>query len=294
MMRYPGGKLRLQKKINTIISQVYPQNASWVVGEPFTGGGGSLINMAEAFPTWKFHINDFNVEMYTFWKFFTSASEKDMQEFYRLIRAMKPSVPIYNAMFNAQPKDDLERAFRIIFLNKTSYSGYVTQCLPIGGQAQASKWHVDVYWNPETIIKKCERARVALKDKILSVNNLDCNEFIDKYKFNFIYADPPYIAFGKQWYNCTFDINSLTTFREKLDDVDNWCVSMDSLKSTEALFEYDRKEYVKVKHTAKSKNEEIAEAKELVVFPMNTIDFEKPVHIETGIRRVAKVLRVEE
>jgi len=266
-MRYPGGKLRLQKKINALISQTYDTNQSWVVGEPFTGGGGSLINMAEQFPKWSFHINDYNPEMYTFWKFFVNASKKDMQEFYRLIKVMHPSVPIYRAMFDSKPKTDLERAFRILFLNKTSYSGYVTQSLPIGGADQKSKWKVGVYWNPDNIIKKCERARKAISGRILSVNNLDCNDFIDTYDFNFVYADPPYIKFGKQWYNCDFDINSLKAFREKLNSVNRWCISMDSLESTEELFKNDKIKYIQVKHTAKSKNEEIKAANELVVFP---------------------------
>lgn len=41
MFRYPGGKLRLMKRINGRIDERYPDalESSWVVGEPFVGGG---------------------------------------------------------------------------------------------------------------------------------------------------------------------------------------------------------------------------------------------------------------
>ena len=281
MMRYPGGKLRLQKKINKVIELVYPDSKNnWVVGEPFTGGGGSLINMALDFPNWKFRINDLNPEVYTFWKFFALANPKEMADFYKKIEQAKPTLKSYYEMFgdkdatpeeqtkNCESMKPIDRAFRIIFLNKTSFGGYITQALPIGGKKQQSKWHVDEYWNPKNIIKKCQKAKSAIDGKILSVDNLDCSNFVKKYKFDFVYADPPYIVYGKQWYGCDFDMKALTKFREDLSG--RWCISMDSIKETKELFKDDRIELVDVKHTAKSLTKgtnKIKSAEELVVFP---------------------------
>jgi len=275
MLRYPGGKLRLQKKINEMIADFYPDsNSDWVVGEPFTGGGGSLINMAERFPKWKFHINDANPQMYKFWRFFVSASDKDMEKFYKRLEDTKPTLKSYNDMFDSKPRSDFDSAFRIFFLNKTSFGGYVTQKLPIGGKEQKSKWKVDVYWTPKNMIKKIKRMRDSIKGRILSVNMEDCNDFMKKHgkSMDFMYADPPYIKYGKQWYKCDFDMQSLRDFRDSLDGIPRWCISMDSLKETDALFSKDDMRTVPVKHTAKSmgKGNEIKEAKELVVFPNNT------------------------
>lgn len=267
MMRYPGGKLRLQKKINVLISEVYDCSTITCVGEPFTGGGGSLINMAEAFPHWKFRINDLNPDVLSFWSFFVYASEQEMSTFYDQIRATKPTQALYTRIFHSIPITLMDRAFRLLFLNKTSYGGYITHCLPIGGKTQAGKWKVDVYWSPEIIIKKCERARRALFGRVFSVDGLDCNTFITRYKFDFVYGDPPYILYGKQWYNCKFDIETLREFRKNLNLVERWCVSMDEHADAVQLFNEDNIQYVDIKHTAKSANGVVKSARELVVFP---------------------------
>ena len=270
MMRYPGGKLRLMKKIDLLIAARYPdaEDSSWVVGEPFTGGGGSLVNMAERFPHWKFHLNDLNSDVYRFWKFFAYAPPNQMQRFYTKIRQTKPNVLVYNRIFSSKPKTDFDAAFRLLFLNKTSFGGYITQNLPIGGKGQASKWGVGVYWNPANIIQKCQRVKDAISGRIISVTNQDCVEFVQalKGRLDFLYADPPYMSLGEQWYDCRFDIKSLTSFRAAITNIPRWCISIDNSESTQGLFNQDIIQSVAVKHTSQSRNKTINIKNELVVF----------------------------
>lgn len=277
MLRYPGGKLRIMRKIDEYITRVYPDtNSDWIVCEPFTGGGGSLYNMAKDFPKWKFHINDFNPEIYGLWQFFHTASDKDFLTLYGMIEDQLATVQEYNRIFDNIPDALIDKAFRIIFLNKTSFSGFVTKNRPIGGADQSGKWKVDVYWNPDNIIKGIEKMRTILKDRILSVSCLDFGEFIRNNPSDFIYADPPYLAYGKEWYNCSFDKSDLERLRNELEGNPRWCLSIDKCKEVENLFESYNNLELLIKHTAKSSYKSQADiksiptAKELMVFPKNT------------------------
>ena len=41
MMRYPGGKMRLMAKIDTIIQSRWGSKTEWSASDVFVGGGGS-------------------------------------------------------------------------------------------------------------------------------------------------------------------------------------------------------------------------------------------------------------
>jgi len=276
MLRYPGGKLRLQKRINPLIKIAYPESyqSEWVVSEPFTGGGGSLINMAEDFPLWKFHLNDSNPEIASLWTFFSQATDSDFNLLYDRIRSQEVTVKTYKEIFDSQPTDHIGMAFKIIFLNKTSYSGIVTLARPIGGWGQKSKWPVDIYWTPENIVKKIKRARNALAGRILSVSVEDFETFLTRVPYDFSYCDPPYIAFGKIWYSCKFGMHDLGRLKRTLQS--RWCLSIDRIPETELLFNDCNLMGIDVKHTSKSsykskrEDRSILSANEMVVFPAGT------------------------
>lgn len=278
MLRYPGGKLRLMKKIDVMIKNVYPQayTSDWIVNDPFVGGGGSLINMAKDFPLWKFHLNDNNKNVASLWKLFKTDRNADFEELYDMINKQNVTVDTYNEIFRHKPDSPVERAFRVIFLNKASYNGYVTACLPIGGQKQKSAWNVDVYWTPKNIIKQIERVRVMLENRILSVSFDDFETFMNRNKCDFLYADPPYIKYGKQWYNCDFGIEDLDRLKRILYAREKWCLSIDRSSETEKLFSDSNLLGVDIKHTAKSSyksrrnNPTIDSSNEIVAFPANT------------------------
>jgi DNA adenine methylase len=240
------------------------------------GGGGSLINMAEDFPLWKFHINDNNKDVASLWKFFRAAKNSNFEELYDRIFNQKVNVQIYKEIYASKPSTQLERAFRVIFLNKTSYNGLITLDRPIGGWEQNSKWNVDVYWTPKNIVRKIERARRVLNNRILSVSAEDFETFLDKTPSNFTYCDPPYITFGKQWYGCNFGITGLNRLKETVSKRENWCISIDRHVETETLFKDCNCLGVDVIHTAKSSyksnkvDKSIAKSNEIVVFPGNT------------------------
>jgi len=280
MLRYPGGKLRLMRRIDIMIDEIYDGSfmEPWVVSEPFVGGGGSLINMAEDFPLWTFHLNDLNPDVSALWEFFRIALKADFDLLYEMVRGQKATIKTYIEIFDRKPQNLLENAFRIIFLNKTSFGGFITEPLPIGGWNQTSKWHVDYNWKPPTVIKKIERARKALSGRILSVSTLDFEPFINLYPADFYYLDPPYIANGRRWYSCDFNFSSLERLKKTILDRYRWCISIDRNQETENLFSDCNLLGIDVKHSsrssysAKEENTSLDVVNEIVVFPKNTAE----------------------
>jgi len=268
VFRYPGGKLRLMKKINVLINNHYDCNSNWVVIDAFVGGGGSLINMANDFPKWSFCVNDSNKLVYKFWEFFYKATPQDIGNLYDKIRDTKPDIDLYNHIFDTTPTIDLDWAFKMIFLNKTSYNGYITQRLPIGGMAQKGNWKVDCYWNPTNMIKKIDSAYHILRNRIITVSMDDAVNLLSKSLADFVYADPPYLAYGQSWYDCGYTVNNLIDLRIALSKFPRWCISMDNNQYIDTIFHGDVVEKIPIIHTAKSSYSKgkINKVEEVVIF----------------------------
>jgi len=235
MFRYPGGKLRLMKKIDEIIISSYPKLLfkNTKILDCFVGGGGSLINMAKDIPKAVFYINDLNFEIYSFWRFFNFANQNDINDFTLKIKDTTPTLDLYFKIFSSKPTNDFDMAFKIIFLNKTSYNGVVIQCSPIGGKNQTGKWKVGCYWNKKRISNNILNAYTLLKNRIISVSNLDYKDIlIDNInQYDLIYADPPYIKHGKDWYGIDYDINNFQNMMDLLSKSNNYvAISIDNDK----------------------------------------------------------------
>lgn len=231
MLRYPGGKLRLQKKfINPEIARHFPWSRGWHVGEPFVGGGGSLINMAKDFPSWRFEINDKNPVVAGFWGFVLKSSGSDFELFIKKLRAQTSmDLKEFDAVWFSKPESNFECAWWVLVINKCSYSGMMSGRYPIGGNAQKSKWPVGIYWNPPHLEKLLRQTRDLLGDRVTAIFNLDWSEFLRKTRFDFIYADPPYLPFGHGLYGQDYGFtgDDLTALRKDLDrSADSWCLSI--------------------------------------------------------------------
>ncbi|MFW6219291.1 MAG: hypothetical protein ACOC33_00355 [bacterium] len=257
MLRYPGGKLRLMKKINIVINQELvdlKDNKEILIGDCFVGGGGSLINLAKDFPNAKFSINDKNIEVFKFWRFFINATNKDIEDFISKIKNVKPTLEKYHEIFNSQPNDDFDFAFKILFLNKTSFNGYITKPIPIGGKEQKGKWKLDCYWNHKTLSKNINNTYSLLKNRVISVTNDDYKDFLEK-KYDMIYADPPYIKYGSKWYGIDFNIENfeelLILLKKASDKVVVSIDNQDAVLDIARKYDYLIKQ-INIKYTSKS------------------------------------------
>ena len=273
MFRYPGGKLRLMKKINLNLKKSLSSlNVNEIkkihIGDVFVGGGGSLINMAKDFPNAKFSINDKNFNVYTFWKFFCNINENELENFLNKLKKTKPSLSLYEEIFYSKPDNDFDIAFKTFFLNKTSYNGYITNYLPIGGKNQTGKWKVDCYWNYKTFRKNFETTFNLLKNRIIKIENNNFSDFLLNNEFDFIYADPPYIKYGTQWYGIDFTLDDFFYLVDCLEQSSKeFAISIDN--NINIINKYKNKYKILdmyLKYTSKSSyNIKIENSKELLI-----------------------------
>ena len=79
-LRYPGGKSRIASKL----VELMPEDMS-EYREPMVGGGSVFIYVRQKFPDVKVRINEYNRDLFCFWKI---AKEKN-SEFVKEIRQIK-------------------------------------------------------------------------------------------------------------------------------------------------------------------------------------------------------------
>lgn len=194
-IKWVGGKTQLLDEIR----KLYPEHIDKYC-EPFVGGGAVLFDVLSRLTPKEVLINDINNELINTYKqikdnyaglidnlfelqekYWVSSLEENKKLFFEKRER-------FNFLkVNGSKKDDLEKAFLFIFLNKTCFNGLFRV---------NSKGLFNVPFNnakkpllcDEENLKKCSDL---LKNVKMSVGSYrQCGKFIDKKTF--VYVDPPY------------------------------------------------------------------------------------------------------
>ena len=173
--RYPGGKYYALKYLLPYIEQI-PHDE---YREPFVGGGSVFFGKPKVKENW---INDIDTELVNIYASFQS---KELHK--KLIKRFKKEVanPIrYKEVKNLNPKNELEKAFRYYYLNRTSYSGKMISA----SWGYREKRSIP----PDRWSEVVEPAHEKLSGT--KITNLDFEKLIAKPSKNkvLIYVDPPY------------------------------------------------------------------------------------------------------
>ena len=233
IFRYPGGKSVL---VNSFI-QYIPGDVELYV-EPFVGGGSVLLNVAargsfSMCPTPKhFLINDSNPDVAAFWATLVG-DEAAYLALTHSVATIKPTVELFHRIQKADYCCDDDRAFRCLFINRTSFSG-IMDSGPIGGEEQATR-ELTVRWKPPVLIRQMKDARALLLGKT-SVTCCDFSKVLESANGNaFAYLDPPYYEKGAQLYGKYGKMDHMR-LRELLDKVPRWLLSYDNNKYVKELY----------------------------------------------------------
>ena len=203
-LKWAGGKTQLLTEFGKRLPEELKKGTITTYIEPFIGGGAVFFYLNQRFTFEQCFINDLNEELILSYRVvqrsvkkliseletlesdYLSRSEKKREEFYYEVRdAFNQKLPEtdfkkYNATW-------IDRAARIIFLNRTCYNGLfrVNRSggfnVPFGG-----------YKNPD-ILNEDNLKDVALLLKtttILSGDFTQCRKWVDDHTF--VYFDPPY------------------------------------------------------------------------------------------------------
>lgn len=205
--RYAGGKFYARK---LILSHLAEHN-SYV--EPFAGGASIFFAKEKVGANW---LNDVDDELMNVYKiiqhqpaelieFLTRRNSKksripselsDSVELGEMLPATKELHGFFKLKFH--PKDDLERAGRWFYLNRTSYSGIMNYQNMYWGYGdkfsmQPKNW-------PRNILRTSEKL------KKVKLTSWDFEKVIDKAQDDsLIFIDPPYYGADQdKFYNCFF------------------------------------------------------------------------------------------
>lgn len=214
LLKWVGGKRQLLSDIVPMIDN----NCSTYV-EPFVGGGAVLFGMQPK----KAIINDYNHELINVYKMVRDNlddllealrvhAEKNSPDYYYEIRAWDREERL-NQMSN------VEKAARIIYLNKTCYNGLYR--VNSAGQFNSPYGR---YKNPnivnEAVLKAVSKY---FKNNDIDIRNGDYRDaLINLDKRSFVYLDPPYMPISSSssftgYTEGGFDYNRQVELKEECD-----------------------------------------------------------------------------
>lgn len=171
--RWAGGKFYARK----IITKYIPKHDFYV--EPFVGGGSIFFHKNKV-NSW---LNDFDKELINCYKII----KDDVQKLIKKLSGHEANKTKHSWFKNEfKPKNNLEKAFRYYYLNRTSYSGIMKNenCFFGYGDKYSMR--------PENWPRQLEKNAKKLKN--VRLTSYDFEKVINKIdqKNTFIFLDPPY------------------------------------------------------------------------------------------------------
>lgn len=179
-LRYPGGKSRALKQILPIIPEFKEFR------EPMVGGGSVFFAVKQLHPKRKYWINDFNKELYLFFKYCKEDIEGLIKEIEKLRLEYNVGQELYSKVLNGKNElTELQRAARFFILNRITFSGLAES----GGYSEgAFKGRFT-----ESSIQRLKESTKILENTIIT--NEDYKSSIEAPGDNvFIFLDPPYLS----------------------------------------------------------------------------------------------------
>lgn len=232
-LRYPGAKRWMSDYISRSIDRNNLLPALFV--EPCAGGASVALAQLAAGLVEKVVLNDRDPLIAAFWRtlFFdtdwlvdkVSNSEVTLAEWCRL-KAQQPTTV-------------RGLAWKCLFLNRTSFSGVLTdRAGPVGGKKQASEFKIGCRFNKETLIRRIRGVAIYRK-RVAHVWNLPWKSAIARVtqmqatgklpKTSLYYLDPPFYEKGNTLYRHYFDHSHHVALRDFLLTFDEpWILSYDA------------------------------------------------------------------
>ncbi|MFN6218596.1 MAG: DNA adenine methylase [Aphanizomenon sp.] len=218
-VKWAGGKRQL---VPTILANHLPKNYNLqTYYEPFIGGGALLFSLQPK----KAVINDSNAELINCYKIIKNSldeliedlkNHKNDEYYYYDIRD-------WDREKNFKSKTEVQRASRIIFLNKTCYNGLFR----VNSQGQFNV-PFGKYKNPNILdIAVLKAVNKYLNENQVRILNSDFQEAVkDAKRGDFIYLDPPYDPVSETASFTGYDVNGFNKqeqrrLKEVFDDLNS-------------------------------------------------------------------------
>jgi len=194
-------------------------------GEPFVGGGSVALHVARHFPKIKLRLNDKDPLIAGLWRVICGPSA-GVNQLIKLIDVV-PTLSLWRSTRSSEPKTDLNRAFKAIFMNRTSWNGIVHDSRPIGGLEQKSKWPIGCRYNVGALSALLVAYHELLSGRTV-VTELDAVEFVRRFSCP-CFIDPPYLMDGKnKLYGVSMTESEHRNFAKALRTLRKWVLTYDN------------------------------------------------------------------
>ena len=201
-LRYPGGKFYGYKRFQHFLEIPHEEYR-----EPFVGGASVFLGKKLASKlNW---INDKDEELINFYNIIKN--DGDRKGLSSLLSNEVANKERHLEVRQFNPKNDVERAFKYFYLNRTSFSGIMNNPrwgYMIGSSVTPDKW-------PQIIIPVGEKLKNA---KITSFDFRKVITSKTKNRSVLIYLDPPYFKASKAIYTHEFKMNDHQDLMKLLKD----------------------------------------------------------------------------
>jgi DNA adenine methylase len=180
-LRYPGGKTRACKKLDTILKEHFDINKFNNIVSPFFGGGSFEFHIQNTYGL-NIIANDKFVPLYNFWKICKSDKENLYKELAKKIDLIDKEEFTKLRKKIMEEKNKLNQSIMYFIINRCSFSGAT---LSGGFSLEASKKRFT-----KSSIDRIKQLDLTCYD----IYNLDFKKFINNNQDekNLLFLDPPY------------------------------------------------------------------------------------------------------
>ncbi|EBD0838617.1 DNA adenine methylase, partial [Salmonella enterica] len=240
-LRYPGGKRKLLPLIADLINRSEPVS---LLVEPFAGGASVSIGLLEAGIVEHIALSDRDELIAGFWKTVFSKNSKALAD---KILSTPVTLDTWRQLREEIPKTSFEKAYKCLFLNRTSFSGILKETAgPIGGKKQESKYPIDCRFNREKIANRIIQLG-KLRERVLFVKCQSYHRTIkqiheslgNRYaESNLLwYLDPPFFEKADSLYRYSFSKSSHINFRKSINKLKGrFILSYDDVPKARAFY----------------------------------------------------------
>ena len=192
VFRYPGGKTRMLKALSPLTAMMEGETEYC---DPFVGGGSVALWVAKHYPKVNLFLNDRDNLVSAFWRVVAAGSPEVDLLIDRL--SVKPTVELWDEVKASSPATDVDKAFKAVFLNRTSFNGMIYHSSPIGGRDQHGKtggkgvWLIGCQYNYPRLAGLIKGYSTLLRGRTV-VGCEDAVTFMQPREICPTFLDPPY------------------------------------------------------------------------------------------------------
>lgn len=250
-LRYPGGKWRLSRFFERLISLNFTHPPVYI--EPYAGGASLALSLLLSSKVSDVYLNDLDLAIHAFWHSVLKRTDNFIE--------VVDKTPVTPQEWMRQKKiyadglaaGMLRLGFATFFLNRTNHSGILNGGM-IGGKDQSGDWKLDARFNRPELIRRIKTI-AANRDRI-HLSNRDAADFVRDHhrgRNTLMYLDPPYYCAGQRLYLNAYRPKDHAQVRDRvLKFRCNWVVSYDDVCEIRKLYSTHRLRRISLLHTART------------------------------------------